>query len=311
MVTTSSTGFYGDFSALSALKTEARGNETKALRQAAQQFESLFTEMMLKSMRSASFGDDLTSSDEVEFYQGMFDQQLSVQLSQGKGMGLADMLVQQLTRSGLSSAATATAPADTAAATTTSPVAENQSSTVTATQPVISNTTSAATATTSTASASLAESPEEFVRCVWPHAQQAARQLGVDPSVLVAHAALETGWGKHVPADAQGSSLNLFGIKATAAWQGNSTTSLTTEYEQGSPVQQLADFKRYDSLSDCFADYAQLLGSRSRYAGAVNAGGNAGQFATGLQRGGYATDPDYANKLQSVARSVSKLLGAT
>jgi flagellar protein FlgJ len=276
----SKAGFYGDFTALSALKREARAENPQALRQAAQQFESLFTEMMLKSMRAASFGDSLTSSDEVEFYQGMFDQQLSTQLAKGKGMGLADMLVQQLTRAGLASKA-----------------ASDEVNRDVGLKPDLPPNLQAAT-------------PEEFVRCVLPHAQAAAKQLGVDPAMLVAQAALETGWGKHIPSNADGSSsLNLFGIKASAAWQGESTTASTLEYVQGAALPQSARFKSYSSMADCFADYAQLLGS-ARYQGVINAGGNASQFAHSLQRGGYATDPAYSDKLQATARSVSTLLGS-
>lgn len=285
---TTSAKFYGDFSALSALKREARAENPQALRQAAQQFESLFTEMMLKSMRAASFGDELTGSNEVEFYQGMFDQQLSAQLSKGKGMGLADMLVQQLVRSGLEAPSTAAAASGYAVGRTSVRLDQDVGL-----RPDLQ-----------------AATPAEFVSCIWPHAQKAAQALGVDPATLVAHAALETGWGKHVPSNADGSSsFNLFGIKASSDWRGNSAAASTLEYEQDMPVQQVAQFKSYTSLTDCFADYAQLLGSKARYQGAVNSGSNASQFAQSLQRGGYATDPGYSDKLQSVARSVNSLLG--
>lgn len=297
---TTATGFYGDFTALSALKRDARADQPQALRKAAQQFESLFTEMMLKSMRSASFGDALTGSQEVDFYQGMFDQQLSLQLSKGKGMGLADMLVQQLARTGLD-----TQTAQPTAVATTAPVqtATHQAAVVQST-PVVSS------ASVSTPSSLLsAETPSEFVRCVWPHAQQAAQRLGVDPAMLVAHAALETGWGKHVPTNQDGSSsLNLFGIKAGRSWQGEHAANSTLEYVNGQPVEQLANFKSYSSMADCFADYAQVLGQQPRYQGLLNAGNNANQFASGLQRGGYATDPHYSDKLQSVMRSVTSLI---
>lgn len=302
---TTSTSFYGDFSTLSALKKDARAENPQALRKAAQQFESLFTEMMLKSMRAASFGDELTGSQEVDFYQGMFDQQLSLQLSKGKGMGLADMLVQQLARSGLSAPPATSelkgSPPAVQSAPDAVPIANaTPTSTV---QPVVASSNSVKPAGLS------AESPADFVRCVWPHAEQAALRLGVDPSMLVAHAALETGWGRHVPNNPDGtSSFNLFGIKASSRWKGDSTNVSTLEYIQGKPVQQQADFKSYSSLSDCFADYAQMIGGQSRYQQALNAGANANQFANGLQRGGYATDPAYSQKLQAAARSVVSML---
>jgi flagellar protein FlgJ len=141
-----------------------------------------------------------------------------------------------------------------------------------------------------------------------PHAQDAAQQLGVDPATLVAHAALETGWGKHMPINADGStSFNLFGIKATHAWQGQSAGATTVEYERGVAVKRTAQFKSYDSPADCFGDYAKLLGGSSRYAAARNSGDNAHQFAQSLQQGGYATDPLYANKLRAIAGVVRTL----
>ncbi len=306
---TSSTGFYGDFNALSVLKKDARTNNPQALRQAAQQFESLFTEMMLKSMRAAHFGDSLTSSDEVEFYQGMFDQQLSLQMSKGKGMGLADMLVQQLARSGLAAKSDDPAAVQPKAIPVTNQDDKSEVR-VPAIQPDKSSSASSSKEPVSSTSMLSSASPEDFVRCVWPHAQSAAQRLGVDPAMLVAHAALETGWGKHVPSNEDGSSsLNLFGIKASGAWQGNSATNATLEYVEGKPVQQMASFKSYSSMSDCFADYARMLGNDPRYQGVRNAGSNGTQFAHTLQSGGYATDPAYSDKLQSVMRSVSSLLG--
>jgi flagellar protein FlgJ len=146
-----------------------------------------------------------------------------------------------------------------------------------------------------------------------PHAQVAAQQLGVDAATLVAHAALETGWGKHMPSNADGSSsFNMFGIKAAAGWQGQSVGATTLEYEQGVAVKRVERFKSYDSPADCFGDYAKLLSGAERYTTARNSGNNANQFAQSLQQGGYATDPNYANKLRAVAGAVRAIqIGAT
>ncbi len=292
--------FYADFGSLSALKRDARVNDPAALRAAAQQFESLFTNMMLKSMRAASFGDALTGSSDVDFYQGMFDQQLAVQMSKGKGMGLADMLVQQLGRSGLvrpTPDRIDKVPDASTGSATGVPVAEPveaSGSTIHVPQPSAVPSWPPAT-------------PEEFVQALLPHAQTAAKQLGVDPATLVAHAALETGWGKHVPCNSDGSSsFNLFGIKATTAWQGRSTGATTLEYEQGAAVKRVERFKAYESPADCFNDYAGLLDGQ-RYDAARNTGGNVAQFAQSLQQGGYATDPQYANKLRAVAVAVRSI----
>jgi flagellar protein FlgJ len=301
--------FYADFGSLSALKRDARADSQKALRSAAQQFESLFTDMMLKSMRQASIGDSLTGSDTVDMYQGMFDQQLSLQMSKGRGIGLADMLVQQLSRTGLSKPTASAmgvtaveAPAVGGVTHSTSATPAAAAGEATAIEP--SGSTDAVKADTQSAVWPPA-TPEEFVQQLLPYAQAAAKQLGVDPSTLVAHAALETGWGKHMPTNADGStSFNLFGIKATHSWHGQSAGASTLEYQQGVAVKRVAQFKSYDSPADCFDDYANLLGNSSRYSGTHNSGDNAHQFAQSLQQGGYATDPMYANKLRAVAGTV-------
>lgn len=278
--------FYADFGGLAELKREARAESPDALRAAAQQFEGLFTQMMLKSMREASFGDSLTGSETMDFYQGMFDQQLSTELSQGSGMGLADMLIEQLTRQGLAGRTQGN---------------QTQSSTEAATS------TSASDAVNATSGSGDAQKTA-FIEQMWPHAERASQELGVDASTLVAHAALETGWGKHTPRAADGSSSNnLFGIKSTQSWSGDTTLAQTLEYENGAAVQQQASFKAYESPADSFNDYVNLLGSSSRYSTARGSGDDVGRFATALQQGGYATDPNYATKLQSVADTVARL----
>jgi peptidoglycan hydrolase FlgJ len=318
--------FYADFGSLSALKRDARADSQKTLRAAAQQFESLFTDMMLKSMRDASIGDSMTGSDTVDMYQGMFDQQLAMQMSKGRGLGLADMLVQQLTRTGLvpggpqagsntsaPPAANTVVPLKTGATQTNSAAGVGAATAATHAADAIDQVSEAAsgnsqTRVTSNDTAELdwpPATPEEFVQRLLPHAQAAAQQLGVDAATLVAHAALETGWGKHMPSNADGSSsFNMFGIKATTGWHGQSVGATTLEYEQGIAVKRVERFKSYDSPADCFGDYAKLLAGAERYTSARNSGGNANQFAQALQQGGYATDPDYANKLRAVAGAV-------
>jgi flagellar protein FlgJ len=302
---TSNANFYADFGSLSALKRDAKADSQKALRAVAQQFESLFTDMMLKSMRQASIGDSMTGSDAVDMYQGMFDQQLSLQMSKGRGIGLADMLVQQLSRTGVAPGASATGATKPTPSDTVAPV------TGAITQPgaTVSSDTGASTSNPANAISTdetqldwPPATPEEFVQRLLPHAQAAAQQLAVDPATLVAHAALETGWGKHMPTNADGStSFNLFGIKATQSWQGQSAGATTLEYEQGVAVRRVAQFRSYDSPADCFSDYAKLLAGSSRYSATHNSGDNAHQFAQSLQQGGYATDPLYASKLRAVA----------
>jgi flagellar protein FlgJ len=204
-------------------------------------------------------------------YQDMFDDQIAMQLSKGKGLGLADMLVRQL-QGGVQSTEKISAPASSA------PAANSQA---------------------------LTTSKEDFLRQLRPHAEQAARELGVDANALLAQAALETGWGRSVPCNANGDcSFNLFGIKAGSQWSGATVNVPTLEFEAGIPVRKVERFRAYDSPADSFRDYAALIRDSSRYASARGAGDNVEAFATALQQGGYATDPHYAQKIAAVASEV-------
>lgn len=264
--------FFADFQGIASLKNDAKAQAPTALKEAARQFESLFTQMLLKSMREAnkSFGEDsLFGSDQADMYQDMFDDQIAMQMSKGKGLGLADMLVRQL-QGGVSGAA---------------PASETQG--------------------TGQSPGPIAASKEEFLRKLRPHAEQAAREIGVDPDALLAQAALETGWGHSVPGNAQGdSSFNLFGIKAGSQWSGATVNVPTLEFESGIPVRKVERFRAYDSPADSFRDYAALIRDSARYANARGAGDNVEAFATALQQGGYATDPHYAQKIAAVASEV-------
>ncbi len=268
--------FFADPKAFGALKSDAKAQDPAALKQVARQFESLFTQMLLKSMREANktFGDSLFGSDQADFYQDMFDSQLAVHLSQGRGLGLADMLVRQLAGAGQSATADAASSPPTASA-TPEPIATSKTG---------------------------------FIRTMWPHAQKAAQELGVDPHALLAQAALETGWGKAVPCNAAGEcSFNLFGIKAGSQWSGATVNVPTLEFEQGVAVRKMERFRSYDSPADSFSDYARLIRNNPRYQDALGAGANIASFASALQQGGYATDPDYARKLVAVANELRQV----
>jgi flagellar protein FlgJ len=378
--------FYADFGGLAQLKGAAQNQDPKAVREAARQFESLFTQMMLKSMRQANAslpgGDSMMDNDQSDMYRDMFDNQLSVQLSKGRGLGLADMLVRQLTQGGVAAPTAATAlkmPAEALsnsiaksldhshrpptnaplggvkAATTENVAPRNKGEAAAAmrkyldqmwpatsgvesdrpqiesaapvtsinkveSRPADSRKAIPATSDEKTSQSDvksvaptsiakpLATSAAEFVQKMWPHAQAAARELGVDAKTLIAHAALETGWGKFVPCNPDGTcSFNMFGIKTGSRWQGNSVAVNTLEYQDGVAVKQRASFRAYDSPADSFRDYAAFIKNSPRYASAVGAGDDAAAFATALQQGGYATDPNYADKLTSVASRLSAL----
>jgi flagellar protein FlgJ len=269
--------FFADFQGLAALKNDAKQQAPTALKEAARQFESLFTQMLLKSMREAnkSFGEDsMFGSDQADMYQDMFDDQMALQMSKGKGLGLAEMLVRQL-QGGVQATEQTSTPA---AAAPSAPGASQQSLTI---------------------------SKDDFIRTLRPHAERAAREIGVDPDALLAQAALETGWGRSMPCNAQGQcSFNLFGIKAGSQWSGATVNVPTLEFESGIPVRKVERFRAYDSPADSFRDYAALIGGSSRYANARGTGENVEAFASALQQGGYATDPSYAQKISAVASEV-------
>lgn len=152
---------------------------------------------------------------------------------------------------------------------------------------------------------SLKPEQQAFLQRIQPWAEQAAEALGVSPRSVLAHAALESGWGQRPVRGADGrDSLNLFGIKAGRTWPGASVQALTTEVEDGQVVPQTQSFRQYADLPAVFADYAKLLGRSSRYSAALNTGEDVQAFAAGLARGGYATDPQYAEKLLQVSRSI-------
>jgi flagellar protein FlgJ len=281
-VTPVNPSFYADPSALAALKHDAKAQDPEALKQAAKQFESLFVKMLLKTMREASegFGDSLFSSDQTEFYQSMFDDQMAVHLSQGPGLGLAEMLVRQLSQ-GAASQSPSGASASIDAMSRSGETAR---------------------------AAPIASSREDFVRQMRPHAEQAARMLGVDPDALIAQAALETGWGRSVPRDARGeSSFNLFGIKAGSQWNGPTVNVPTIEFEEGIPVRRVERFRAYGSPAESFRDYAALIRNNPRYENVLGAGADISSFASMLQEAGYATDPRYAQKIVAVARQVREM----
>jgi len=296
---------YSDLGALDKLKQGAKAQDPKAIREAARQFESVFARMMLKSMRDANFKDPNFGSDQEDFYQGMFDDQLSVELTKGHGLGLADMLVQQLTRAGLvapSAPDTGSAKAARPAGSANGAPGANAASGVSAG----SGADGAPGADAAAGAASSSTTPQQdFVRTVWPFAQEAGRLLGTDPRNIVAQAALETGWGRSVPTDGAGrSSNNLFGIKAGAQWSGAAVGARTIEFSGAVPTARTDKFRAYGSATESFRDYVNLLAGSPRYAAALNTGSDASAFASALQRGGYSTDPAYAQKVAAIAQNL-------
>lgn len=272
---------YMDLQGLAELKAKAiKGPEDKEiLRQAAAQFESMFTQMLLKAQRDAGFGDPLFDSSAMAFYQDMHDKQMSVHMAENGGVGLADMIVAQL--SGAKNAGGIV-----------STDLQGYFSSPVVRAPSISK------------HEQTWQGAEEFVQQIWPHAMRGADSLGVEPEFLVAQAVLETGWGEHVPADSRGSSFNVFGIKAQSDWSGERIWKKTLEFSGEGFESQREPFRRYQSLGDSVDDYVNFLRQNSRYQDALDtAAQGSSVFARKLGEAGYATDPDYAQKILQVIDS--------
>ncbi|MBD8574402.1 flagellar assembly peptidoglycan hydrolase FlgJ [Pseudomonas syringae] len=146
---------------------------------------------------------------------------------------------------------------------------------------------------------------DQFIETMLPLAKEAAARIGVDPVMLVAQAALETGWGKSIMRQGDGSSShNLFGIKAMGKWKGAEARAITSEFREGKMVKETANFRAYGSFADSFHDLVSLLQNNSRYKEVINSADKPEQFVKELQKAGYATDPDYASKITQIAKQM-------
>lgn len=280
---------YTDMQGLGELREAARQQSPEARQGVARQFEALFIGMMLDSMRAAteSLDSGLFGSQESDLYQQLFDRQIAQKIVEGRGLGIAAAIERQL----------AHMSAAQQSAVQTAPPAPGQDASVAAAE-------SAATVVTPRIPAFAASTPSEFVAAVLPHAQRVASELGVHPLAIVAQAALETGWGRHLPRRPDGSSsFNFFGIKAGSDWAGTRVSRRTMEFSDGALRRETAQFRAYDSMAEAFADYARLLKHDPRYRAALSAGPDAARFADRLQAGGYATDPDYGDKIRAILKN--------
>lgn len=267
---------------LSARVDTADGQKQAQLREAARQFEALFVKQLLKHVdMSAGLGGE--NQARADFVNAMWRDNISEQMSSGSGLGLAQMLVRQmggdadmtLNPRGVSLGGL---PAG-------GPSAANLYQQH-ATEP------------------SKFDDQREFVSQLKPLLEKAAQELGVSPRILLAQAALETGWGQHMPRDGDGaSSRNLFGIKADAAWRGPAVNAATLEYEAGEAARLRDDFRQYLSFADSVRDYVEFLHANPRYEKALQHGGSDKNFLQGLKSAGYATDPHYVDKVMAVADS--------
>lgn len=254
---------------LAQLRAQAKLSPDKALKAAAQQFESVFLNMMLKSMREATPQDGMFDTDQTRMFTGMLDQQLAQSMA-SRGVGLADILVKQLSQTLGGQAGSAVIP------TASLPTALNKNT------------------------------QQEFVNRMLPDALQASQSSGIPPQLILGQAALESGWGKREIHMADGSnSFNLFGIKANAGWDGKVAEVLTTEYRNGVAHMQVEKFRAYGSYAEAFKDYTSMLSRNPRYANVLQQEGGVAGMAQALQKAGYATDPRYAAKLTSVLAKIN------
>ncbi|MCC6207074.1 MAG: flagellar assembly peptidoglycan hydrolase FlgJ [Gammaproteobacteria bacterium] len=312
--TGSSAAVFNDASGMARLRRDAAAPSPETMRKVAQQFEALFIQMMLKNMRNTGVGDELFGSDQEKLYRDMFDQQLSVDLSEKGALGLSDLLVRQLTRQpGAGADASASTIGNTPAAHAHTVLPASPSLSVSLPphlKPGVATMTTPVPERVAVPAEPAIETPEDFIRVLTPHAENAARELGVSPRVLLAQAALETGWGRHVMRGADGdSSHNLFGIKADARWSGDRVVSETLEYEDGVAVKRREVFRAYASYEDSFADYAAFLRASPRYGAALAEGADGAVYLQRLQQAGYATDPEYASKIGRIAFGAGSPLG--
>lgn len=306
-----------DVQGLERLKQGAARDPGGQLREAANQFEGLFLHRMIQAMRDAVPRSGLTDSSQMRFYESLYDQQLSQHLA-GRGVGLADQLVAQLSKYvdngdiargtpralpgvAASGAALSASPA-TAGAPANGGTAAGERSIVDAPRPPLR-------AAANVSSPTGRSAPEAFIDELLTPARDAARRTGVPAPLILAQAALETGWGRHrITTEDGADSHNLFGIKAGADWRGRTTDVTTHEYIDGQRVRRVERFRVYDSYQDAFADHGRLLTGNDRYAGVLRAG-DTGQAARALQDGGYATDPAYADKLVRLMDQIGAMAG--
>lgn len=308
---------YADFNGLANLKNQARKDSPEALQEVARQFEAIFLSNVLKGMRDAKLADGVMDNDQSKFYNELYDQQLAVHLSGKPGVGLADLIVKQLSHDQPDNEKLEI---------------ENYLNRSAGTQKIISSYPHAkqkvgdaypmpadgrvvinAYIQDSSPLNEMTEIPlkddhalpiqsaEDFVRQLHPYAEQAAKELGVEPKVILAQAALETGWGRSLIKNSNGSnSFNLFNIKADKSWQGKQAQVPTLEFEQGIAKKVNAGFRSYASFQESFQDYVAFIKNNPRYGDALKQAGNGERYLHELQRAGYATDPNYANKVMSI-----------
>lgn len=274
-----------DTGSLDSLKRLAKNDAQRGLQGAVQQMEGLFVQMMLKSMRAASFKDGLFNSQQTEMFTSMYDQQLAQEMAAHGKIGLADAMLRQMGGSA-------------AAGASTTPVAHQFTADRTLFPPFV------APLSVSSRQSDVAIPGGGFISRLLAPAVEVSRRTGIPHQLIIAQAALESGWGnKEIRRENGQPSYNLFGIKATPDWKGETTEITTTEYINGVAQKVKAAFRVYHSYTDALHDYSALLVRNSRYQH-VRQAKTPEQAALALQEGGYATDPQYAKKLIGIMQKI-------
>ncbi|MFO7954284.1 flagellar assembly peptidoglycan hydrolase FlgJ [Thioalkalivibrio sp.] len=312
-----------DPSGLQDLARGARSGDQNGLEAVAREFEAMLIGQMLKQMREASLGDGLFDNEQSKMYQEMQDQEFAKAMSQGDGMGLRDALMRQLSAQQPAAPETLNDPDRQAGLEL--PRRRSELDTLRALQdgsegdgqPVApqrpESTGPQAARPGVVQPAPIAWPPRDaadFVQTLEPLARDAAAELGVEPGILLAQSALETGWGQHVPSRADGQpSFNLFGIKADSGWSGDQVSVGTLEFREGVTQREQARFRAYADPSESFSDYVEFIRNNPRYHRALQAGDDA-QYIRELQDAGYATDPAYADKVLQVREQLAAHQGS-
>lgn len=277
-----------DPTGLADLRQLARQDKAAGAKAVAQQFEALMVQQMLKSMRAANPSPEEPEGGAFGLFRGMQDQQFAQVAASSGTFGFADAIVRQIEVQQDPSLLRQVRKN-----TTENPRAQLGAQ-------ALGKVSAAAKPAATTAS------PAGFLEKLAAPASAAAEKLGVDAQWLLAHAALETGWGDRAIKTADGGeSYNLFGIKAGSGWKGKTADVTTTEYVGGVAQKRVETFRAYGSFAEAFTDYASLISQR--YGAATDAQSSA-DYGKALQAGGYATDPQYGQKFANVARSVAHRL---
>ena len=267
--------------------------------QAAREFEAMFVKTLLDSAFKNGFGG-MGDSGQADQIKSMWNRELADAVTAGEGLGLRKSLIADLGGHTVSPAADFTRAIEAYRA---SPVVRAMPVVTPVSDNMLASAATAPTAVSTEATDPCFDCPERFISTLQPIFEEAARDLGVSPRILMAQAALETGWGSALPQDGSGASFNLFGIKADRSWEGPAVTAATTEYSAGVAAASSESFRRYTDYAESVRDYVRFMQEQPRYAEALDHGGSDERYIRAIADAGYATDPHYAARVLQVADS--------